>query len=36
MNIIILSTLIAVAVIAVSARYITTKAKEVDKKLGDE
>jgi hypothetical protein len=31
MNIIILSILIAIAVIAVSTRYITVKAREVDK-----
>ena len=33
MNIIILSTLIAVAVIAVSGRYLTTKTKEAEKQL---
>ena len=33
MNIIILSILMAIAVIAVSARYITAKAREVDKQL---
>lgn len=36
MNIIILSILMAVAVIAVSARYITVKAGEVDKKLKEQ
>lgn len=33
MNIIILSILMAIAVIAVSVRYITAKAREVDKQL---
>jgi len=36
MNIIILSTLTAIAVIAVSTRYITVKAGEVDKKLEEQ
>jgi len=33
MNIIILSILIAIAVIAISTRYVNNKAREIDKKL---
>lgn len=36
MNIIILSILMAIAVIAVSTRYITVKAREVDKLFKEE
>lgn len=36
MNIIILSILMAIAVIAVSVRYITAKAREIDKEFKEE